>query len=189
MAASLRVAQIVPDTQAEGPGRRFAIWVQGCPILCPGCCNPLMLPEAGGEEMDAAALAERVIAQAGVEGVSFLGGEPMAQAAGKSVMVFSGWTLDELRATRDADVDGVLALADLLVDGRFERELPERRRRWIGSANQVMHFLTARYSPEDPQFTAPNTVEVRIVGGELMVNGWPAVASKLIPLKRGRAAT
>ena len=43
----LRVAQIVPFTEAEGPGRRFALWFQGCPLRCPGCCNPEMLPFEG----------------------------------------------------------------------------------------------------------------------------------------------
>ena len=44
----LSVAQIVPFTEAEGPGVRFALWFQGCPLRCPGCCNPEMLPFEGG---------------------------------------------------------------------------------------------------------------------------------------------
>src|SRR5947208_855180 len=47
----LSVAQVVPCTEAEGPGRRFALWFQGCPLRCPGCCNPEMLPFAGGRQM------------------------------------------------------------------------------------------------------------------------------------------
>ena len=46
----LRIAQIVPSTEAEGPGRRFALWFQGCSLRCPGCCNPEMLPFTGGDE-------------------------------------------------------------------------------------------------------------------------------------------
>lgn len=192
----LRVAQIVADTLAEGPGRRFAVWVQGCPIRCEGCCNPQMFGESGGEEIEVEALAERVLATPGIEGISFLGGEPMEQAeavlalatrvkaAGLTVMVFSGWTIAELRARKSASIDGLIAIADLLVDGRYEASLPEARRRWIGSSNQVMHFLTDRYSPADPQFTAGNTVEIRLVDGEIRVNGWPALAEKLVPRKR-----
>src|SRR5947209_6849014 len=48
---SIRVAQIVPCTEAEGPGKRFALWFQGCPLRCAGCCNPEMLPFEGGREV------------------------------------------------------------------------------------------------------------------------------------------
>ena len=36
----LSVAQIVRCTEAEGPGKRYALWFQGCPLRCPSCCNP-----------------------------------------------------------------------------------------------------------------------------------------------------
>src|SRR3954469_12717726 len=78
----LHVAQVVPCTEAEGPGRRFAIWLQGCPLRCPGCCNPSMLPFAGGEPMAIDALLGQLRAADGIEGITLLGGEPTAQAVG-----------------------------------------------------------------------------------------------------------
>src|SRR3954464_15716351 len=86
---TLRVAQIVPCTEAEGPGRRFALWFQGCPLRCPGCCNPEMLPFEGGTEMSAAEVLAHVEEAArahGVEGITLLGGEPLAHAARASVL-------------------------------------------------------------------------------------------------------
>src|SRR5262245_55340012 len=74
----LRVATIVDDTEAEGPGRRFALWVQGCAIRCPGCCNPEMFAHDRGTQMTVDGVLARV--RAGVEGVTFLGGEPFEQA-------------------------------------------------------------------------------------------------------------
>lgn len=193
----LRIAQIVDDTEAEGPGVRCALWLQGCPLRCPGCCNPEMLPFAGGRDTSIARLTEHV-RERDVEGITLLGGEPFAQAAeaaklaeavralGASVMVFTGYTLDELSAMDDEAVARLVAACDLLVDGRYERDRPEHTRRWIGSENQRMHFLSDRYHPDDPRFVASNTVEVRLRHGELSVNGWPALARLFRARDEGR---
>ena len=185
----LRVAQMVPFTEAEGPGRRFALWFQGCPLRCPGCCNPEMLPFTGGTPRGAADVLgelEQVRHEHGVEGLTLLGGEPLAHAAGAaalargtralglSVMVFSGYTLEEARQLPDPAVADLLAHTDILVDGPYLRELPDTQRRWIGSTNQRIHFLTPRYRADDPCWRQPNTLEVRLRGGELSVNGFPA---------------
>lgn len=186
---SLRIAQIVPCTEAEGPGRRFALWFQGCPLRCPGCCNPEMLPFAGGTGLaliDVVAQIEDVEHEHGIEGVTLLGGEPLAHAAGAaalaravqerglSVMVFSGYTLEEARRLPDPAVAELLAHTDILIDGPYLRERPETRRRWIGSANQRIHFLSDRYRADDPCWLLPNTLEIRLSGTELTVNGFPA---------------
>jgi anaerobic ribonucleoside-triphosphate reductase activating protein len=185
----LQVAQTVACTEAEGPGRRFALWFQGCPLRCPGCCNPEMLPFAGGTCTPLAAVVaaiEEAARQEGVEGITLLGGEPLAHAGaaaalaravrerGLSVMIFSGYTLEEARRLPDPAVADLLALTDILVDGPYLRDQPERRRRWIGSANQQIHFLTDRYRADDPRWLLPNTLEVRLRGREVSVNGFPA---------------
>ena len=196
-AVTLRVAQLIARTEAEGPGVRFAVWVQGCPLRCAGCCNPEMLAFEGGEPHEPEALAGRA-ARAGVDGVTLLGGEPFAQAEacarfanaarahGLDVMIFSGFTHAELEAREDAGARALLGACDLLVDGRFERDRPDRARRWIGSTNQVMHFLSARFTPDDPRFRAPNTAELRLEGGVLTMNGWPGLVPK-VALARRRA--
>ncbi len=185
----IQVAQIVPCTEAEGPGRRFALWFQGCPLRCPGCCNPEMLPFDGGARMTAADVTEQMAEAArrhGIEGITLLGGEPLAHAAGGavlaraahglglSVMVFTGYTLEEARQMPDAAVAELLAETDILVDGPYLREQPETRRRWIGSANQRVHFLSGRCPADDPRWLLPNTLEIRLRGDELTVNGFPA---------------
>ena len=186
---SLRIAQIVPSTEAEGPGRRFALWFQGCPLRCPGCCNPEMLPFTGGTAMamsDVVAQIAEATQEHGIEGITLLGGEPLAHAAGAAtlaravslrdltVMVFSGYTLEEARRLPDPSVAELLTLTDILVDGPYLRDQPETRRRWIGSANQRIHFLSDRYRADDPRWLLPNTLEIRLRGSELTVNGFPA---------------
>jgi anaerobic ribonucleoside-triphosphate reductase activating protein len=182
------IAQVVPCTEAEGPGRRFAVWFQGCPLRCPGCCNPEFLPFSGGEPRAVADLSndmERARNEAGVEGITLLGGEPFAHTAGAaaladaaqrldlSVMVFSGYTLDQLRRRPDA---ALLARTDILVDGPYLRDQPDTERRWVGSRNQQVHFLTGRYRLDD-QWRRRNTLEIRVRGGEVVVNGFPAGAA------------
>ncbi len=191
----LQVATICDATEAEGPGRRWALWVQGCTLRCAGCCNPEMFRVDRGEGMTIAALAAQIdaAAAAGIEGISVLGGEPFEQAAGVAavarharargltVMVYSGYTRAEL-ATRP-DAAPLLSAIDLLVDGRYDQTRPEppppRGRRWIGSSNQALHFLTPAYTPADPRFREANTVEVHVRRGRVLVNGWPAGAAAL----------
>jgi anaerobic ribonucleoside-triphosphate reductase activating protein len=119
--------------------------------------------------------------------VSLLGGEPFAQAealapfaaacrsGGMSVMAYSGYTIGEIRAMPGDAAARLLSLCDLLVDGRYDAGRPETRRRWVGSSNQVMHFLTGRYREDDPAFAGANTLEIRVGdGGGVTINGWPA---------------
>ena len=147
----------------------------------------------GGAELEPAALAAEVLATPGIEGLSVLGGEPFEQAegvaelcrlvkaGGKSVMVYSGYTLDELRAQAKTApaVQAVLDSADLLLDGRYDATKPETTRRWVGSTNQTLHFFTDAYRPDDPRFWTSNTVELRLERGKLTINGWPAPADLL----------
>lgn len=190
MTPTLRVAAFLKVTEAEGPGRRAALWVQGCSIRCPGCCNPHLFSAEGGQEREVSAVvAEIAEVRSEIEGVTFLGGEPFEQAApladlarevrqlGLSVMTFTGYTLEELRARPEPAVGALLASTDLLVDGRYEAALPERTRRWAGSTNQRFHFLTARYAPGVERISAEipeRTVEARISpGGHVLLTGWP----------------
>lgn len=184
----MQIAQVVPCTEAEGPDARFAIWFQGCPLRCPGCCNPEYLPFKGGQKKtldEMTAWMKQARDESGIKGITLLGGEPFAHAAdavalsraakslGLSVMVFSGYTLEELRARPEPEVAELIAATDILVDGPYDRDNPDNERRWIGSTNQRIHFLTDRYR-FDEQWRKKNTLEIRVIGREITVNGFPA---------------
>jgi len=184
----MQIAQVVPCTEAEGPGRRFAIWFQGCPLRCPGCCNPEFLPFQGGHTKTFGEMSEwisRLREESAIEGITLLGGEPFAHASAAfelarisrqlnlSVMLFTGYTLEALKDRPEKEVSDLISLTDILVDGPYEREKPDRERRWIGSTNQRIHFLTDRYS-FDAQWRTPNTLEIRVNGREISINGFPA---------------
>lgn len=191
----LRIAQIVPSTQAEGPGRRFAVWFQGCPLRCPGCCNPEMLPFSGGEVIPLEELTARIIEsdqRHDLAGITLLGGEPFAHARGAaelaetvrerklSVMIFTGYDRETLEASDDAEVRRLLAATDILVDGPYDRDQPDTTRRWIGSANQRVHYLTDRDREDRTCWNRSDTLEIRLVNGELTVNGFPAAGAETL---------
>lgn len=184
----MQIAQVVPCTEAEGPGKRFAIWFQGCPLRCPGCCNPEFLPFKGGQTKTLREMTEwieRTKEENDIEGITLLGGEPFAHPVAAvelakatrqlslSVMVFSGYTIEELQARSEPEVAELIAHTDILVDGPYLREQPDTERRWIGSRNQRIHFLTPRYSL-DEQWQQKNTLEIRVDKDGISVNGFPA---------------
>ncbi|MBI3944393.1 MAG: radical SAM protein [Armatimonadetes bacterium] len=165
----LNLHAILPRSRANGPGARVVIWFQGCTLGCPGCFNPdthaaeprLLLPAA-------AVVARVVAASCNVEGISLSGGEPLQQPEGLlallegvrertelSVLLFSGYTLAEIRAMPTGP--RILALADVLIAGRYVRTRPPGAG-LRGSANQSIHLLTGRYTLAEVEETPPAEV-------------------------------
>lgn len=189
----LNIAARNPCTEAEGPGKRFALWVQGCHLRCPGCCNPHMLQDQQIELVDVDAVAQEIIAAQdayGIEGVTFIGGEPFQQAASLaalgevlqnnnlSVMIFSGFTMKALNKGIESgskpEWQRLLDVTDLLVDGPYIEGLHTTERRWIGSTNQKIHFLSERYlAMQEAWSPEKNTIEIRMKNGVITVNGFP----------------
>lgn len=186
----LNVAAWRACTEAEGPGRRAALWVQGCDKRCAGCCNPQFLPLQVRTMMPARAVVEQLRqahATHGIEGVTFLGGEPMLQAVGLaavareaqvlglSVMVFTGYTMEELEQLRLPGARALIAATDVLVDGPFVSTAPDQQRRWIGSTNQRVFYLTSRYTSEMEQSDGGDReLEIRVgLNASMRMNGWP----------------
>ncbi|GAB3868281.1 4Fe-4S single cluster domain-containing protein [Dactylosporangium cerinum] len=182
------VARFLAATTAEGPGDRTAVWVQGCTIHCAGCFNPHLWTFRGGHLTPADELAARVLAT-DTTGLTLLGGEPFdqaaalakvaaaVQAAGRSVMTFTGYTtaqLDRAVATGRADVAALLAGTDLLVAGPFLADRLDPARPWVGSTNQEFILLTGRFPHLlDDLAGTPDRVEVTVdPDGRVAVNGW-----------------
>jgi anaerobic ribonucleoside-triphosphate reductase activating protein len=65
-AARLRIHHILPASQANGPGWRAVLWLQGCTLACPGCFNPGTHTNDGGEWVEVEELYQRIQHLAGV---------------------------------------------------------------------------------------------------------------------------
>lgn len=186
VAVTAQIAGIACPTEAEGPGKRWAVWFQGCTIRCPGCCNPHLFSSDGGSTRTLDSLTSEIAkakSDHSIEGITLLGGEPTeqleaatglatyARGLGLTVLAFTGKYLEQLLG--DEASRGFLEQVDILVDGPYDQSKPEKTRRWIGSENQRIHLLTAKSAIPDPRWEMPNTIEISIRQGKVLVNGFP----------------
>lgn len=192
MGLNLKIGSIRDRTRSEGPGIRFAIWLQGCSLRCPGCFNPHFWNPNLGTVISTDDLIlqikESLQRYPEIEGVTFLGGEPFEQSEslavlaaevkshGLSVMTFTGYCFDELQDSSHSDFNSrqdLLRYTDLLVDGRYESGKIDKLRPWAGSTNQNFHFLSNRYAPESLFTNAYDSIEINVSAqGTTKINGW-----------------
>jgi len=190
MSVLVNVADFATATEVLGPGKRALIWVQGCPRRCPGCITPHMQTfDVLRTPMTSDELARRILAVPGIEGVTFVGGEPFSQASGLaecvhtfrqvadlSVVTYSGYTRGELEQGDEPGWADLLAVTDLLIDGDY-RATEACDLLWRGSRNQRLHFLTSRYRALAPtvENARGRVLEVQVTGeGQIRILGIPA---------------
>lgn len=74
-------------TRSLGPGKRFAIWMQGCAKRCKGCINPEGQDLQGGYETDVKKLTDKILENDDITGITISGGEPFLQYEELSYMI------------------------------------------------------------------------------------------------------
>lgn len=170
---NLRIAGYTKESVVDGPGIRFVIYAQGCPHGCAGCHNPETWDFNGGEEIAVKEILSLIQDTQLLQGVTFSGGEPFAQAEamaavaeqvkgmGLDLVTYTGYVFEDLlEMSKEAEgVKQLLERSDILVDGPYlesERDLSVPFR---GSANQ--RFLDVAAS-----LTAGRAVDFTGCGGQ-----------------------
>ena len=151
----IRISGIARDSIVDGEGIRLTVFTQGCPRRCPGCHNPETQPLVGGHTTTVGAVVAELDENPLLTGLTLSGGEPFLQpgallplaraahARGLDVWSYTGFTLEELRAQGDTDVDALLEELDVLVDGDYREELRDLTLHFRGSRNQRVIDLAA----------------------------------------------
>ncbi|HIZ55499.1 MAG TPA: anaerobic ribonucleoside-triphosphate reductase activating protein [Firmicutes bacterium] len=144
----IRIAGVVKESIVDGPGIRYTVFTQGCPHHCPGCHNPQTHDFSGGTVTDTQKIAEDIAKNPLLKGVTFSGGEPFEQpealcelaeqvrAIGKDIVIYSGYTFEQLLEKKNPAVQKLLSMAYMLVDGRFVMEEKDLTLQFRGSRNQ-----------------------------------------------------
>lgn len=149
--------QYYPIDVVNGPGTRCTLFVSGCVHQCRGCYNQSTWRLDSGQPFTQA-LEDRIIRdlQDTViprQGLSLSGGDPLHpqnlvaighllqrvrdECPGKDVWLWSGYRLEELTEDQQA----VIAVINVLIDGKFVQDLHDPSLIWRGSSNQVVHRL------------------------------------------------
>lgn len=149
--------QYYPVDVVNGPGTRCTLFVSGCVHQCPGCYNKSTWRLNSGLPFTQV-LEERIIAdlqdtQIPRQGLTLSGGDPLhpqnvpdvlrlvkrvrAECPGKDIWLWTGYVLAELTSEQQQ----VVALINVLVDGKFVQDLKDPALIWRGSSNQVIHHL------------------------------------------------
>jgi anaerobic ribonucleoside-triphosphate reductase activating protein len=186
----LRIGKIVEVTSCEGPGRRMAIFVQGCAIQCKNCCNPELFPFKGGTEYSSDDVVKMILESKiknNIEGITWLGGEPASQSKAinyinkklqennLNVMMYSGYKKEKILEIYSHALDNV----DILIDAPFEEDKVINHIRYVGSSNQTIYFLSNKFDNRKSEFDKPNSFEITFKDGKIHFVGWANSVLKL----------
>jgi anaerobic ribonucleoside-triphosphate reductase activating protein len=187
----LNLAGFLARSEVNGPGIRAVIWVQGCPHRCEGCFNEEFQLFSPATVIPVHELAGTILKIRGIDGVTFSGGEPFAQAgplaelgerlreAGLSVVTYSGYSTRQLAEGTDPTWPVLLAATDLLITGPFVAALA-RPDTLKGSSNQQVIALGTKIpilSETGHLQPAHNRTEFTIASdGTITTTGFPSPA-------------
>ena len=177
----LNIAGLVADSIVDGPGVRYAVFVQGCPHHCDGCHNPQTWDFGVKDMMPVEKVFEKITADHMLDGVTFSGGEPFCQAKALSelaamlrswkkdinIMSYTGFEFEYLLSHSNDD-NGYLSLLgqpDYLVDGPFILEKRSLELEFRGSSNQ--RFIDVRKSLDSDKIVLVpedwNKIEIKLI--------------------------
>lgn len=154
-------ARILYPVKTLGPGDRVGIWLCGCPRRCRGCSNPELWAQEERFRInrdDLLRLVRSISDSAPVDGFTLTGGDPFMQAEelalllpelrriSGDILVYTGYTLEELRARQSPAVDEALRNISVLIDGEY---IEERNTGLVlrGSDNQRIFCFDGRLRP------------------------------------------
>ncbi len=143
----LNVYGIEKESFVDGPGIRYALFLQGCPHNCPGCHNKDSHSFEENKMMNIAQIAQDYKSRSYLKGLTISGGEPFCQAEmlllllelleddKRDIIIYSGYTFDEILSLGNSERE-LLKRCDVLIDGKFIEEDKSLEIKFRGSKNQ-----------------------------------------------------
>lgn len=150
---------ILHDDMRNGDGLRVTLFISGCDNKCEQCQNPQTWDVNSGIEFDLEAKEEILseLSKDYISGITLSGGDPLHEnnllevidlleeikeefGNSKTIWIYTGYTIDFILWEDMGDCDALrihaVALADVLVDGKFDYTKADVKYHWAGSTNQ-----------------------------------------------------
>lgn len=146
----MRIHHYLSCTEVNGPGKRFALWTQGCSRNCKGCFNPQTHDKGKGIELPVNEIMKMILPY--VDGITVSGGEPFEQeyelaellelASLRKIhrLVYTGYRYEDLKRMKSASVEKCLLFTNMLIDGRYDHHRKQKHP-LAGSGNQRVLIL------------------------------------------------
>ena len=153
----MQIERAMAGVTALGPGNRLAIWVNGCKRRCKGCVSPELQAFNPNNEREIADFFEGFSFDE-IDGITISGGEPFEQVSElrklvdysrqsgcDDILIYTGYTYDELKSREDEDINYILSKISVLIDGEYIEEQDDDKSALRGSTNQRIIFLNTKY--------------------------------------------
>lgn len=157
------IDRILVPVETLGPGKRLVLWTKGCRKHCRGCANPELWDTGNARDYsirDILTILQNLHKDPGYDGITISGGDPLEQKEELlklaealqeitgDIMVYTGYTMEELEDTWDAgDLARLKKSISVLIDGPYREE--ENRADVVlrGSENQRILYFKKEYIP------------------------------------------
>lgn len=139
---------ITHDDMINGDGLRVVLWISGCSLHCEDCHNEYSWDFNEGILFDDAAKKEifTELNKDYISGITLTGGHPLEKQnikeveqlckeikqnfPKKTIWLYTGFTFEEIKDYP------ILKYIDVLVDGKYDKNLRDITLKWRGSSNQ-----------------------------------------------------
>ena len=184
MSDKVNLARLYYPVKTLGFGKRIGIWLAGCDRDCPYCITPELRDAKAGRAVSV----DEIVGHAkklcrDMDGFTISGGEPffyredlkaLVRAISKlseDIIIYTGYTLEELVKIHDENIDYVLDNISVLVDGPYVHELNDKKG-LRGSSNQRIHVFKFKERYADFEHEKRG-VQVIVEGDRVITIGIP----------------
>lgn len=184
METKISLARMYYPVKVLGPGCRVGIWLNGCDRRCPGCVSPELQIYDKAKEVSVTEIMGMLGRIDGViDGFTISGGEPFFRPqaletlvraladVNDDILIFTGYTIEELRSQGKREIDAVLHICAALVDGPYVRELSDANG-LRGSSNQSCRVFKYREKYAGIE-AAERKLQTVVYGGRILTIGIP----------------